>query len=74
MFRNFTVPSLNRFPTTALGACDHSGAPDCEPLTKFKFLTRPNFYEFLNNRIFRKLSTDFENSGKRQSAIKPCGL
>ena len=37
-----------------------------------QFLKRQNFYEFLKNPIFRKVTTDFENHTKRQAETKEC--
>ena len=36
------------------------------------FLKKKNCYDFLKYRIFRKLTTDFENRTKHQAETKSC--
>ena len=64
--------SLTKFSTSSLSACKQLGASDRKTLKTLKCLTKPNFYEFLNNHIFQKLTTDFENCTKRQAKTKAC--
>ena len=37
-----------------------------------KFIKKQKFYEFLKNRIFRNVTTDFENRTMRQAETKAC--
>ena len=68
-FKKKTI--FNQFLTSSLCACEQLVAPDWKTLKKLKFLKKQNFYNFLKNRIFRKLTTDFENRTKRQAETKP---
>ena len=43
-------------------------------LNKFKIFKKQIFYDFLKDRIFRKLTTDFENRTKHQAETKACIL
>ena len=43
------------------------GSSDRKTLSKLKFLKRQIFYEFLKNRAFWHMTTDFENRDKVSS-------
>ena len=58
---------FTKFSTGALRACEQHGALDWKTLKMLKFLRKQNFYEFFKNRIFRKMTTDFENRSMRQA-------
>ena len=47
-------------------------APDWKTLKMLQFLRRQNFYEFLKHRLFRNVTTDFENRTRRQADNKAC--
>ena len=57
---------------SSLCACKQLGAPHWKTLKKFTFLKRRNFFDFLKNRIFRKLTTDFQNRTQRPADTKAC--
>ena len=63
------ISSIIKFSTSSLCARAQHGAPDWKTLKKLQFLKRMNFYEFLKNDIFRKLT---ENRTKRQADTKEC--
>ena len=52
--------SLTKFPTSSLCACEQLCAPHWKTLKKLTILKKQNFYDFLKNRNFQKLTTDFE--------------
>ena len=65
--------SLTEFWTSLLCAFEQSGALHWNTLKTLLCPKRQNFYEFKKKkRIFRKLTTDFENHTKRQAATTEC--
>ena len=67
---------LNHISTSSFCASKQLVAPDWKKNTqKVDFLyinKKQNCYGFLKNRIFRKLTEDFENCIKRQAESKAC--
>ena len=57
---------------SSLCACKQLGVPHWKTLKTFTFLKRRNFFDFLKNRIFRKLTTDFQNRTQRPANTKAC--
>ena len=64
--------SLTKFPTSPLCACEQLGAPHWKSLKKLTCFKKRNFYDFLKNHNFQKLTTDFENRTKRQAETEAC--
>ena len=67
----------DKFPLTknsicSLRALEQLRAPNWKALNTLKFRKNHNFYDFLNYRIFQKLTIEFENHTKRQSETKAC--
>ena len=67
-------PSLTESSTSLLHACKRKKKKKKKKIKKLKFLKKQNFYDFLKNRLFEKVTTDFENHAKRQAETKAFAL
>ena len=65
-----TLLSLTKFATISLCECEQIGAPHRKTVKKMTFFKKRICYDFLKNRYFRKLTTEFENRTKRQADTK----
>ena len=65
------VFSLTKFSTSSQCACEQQGAPHWKT-QKDDIFEETEFYDFLKNRNFRNLTTDFENRTKPTADTKAC--
>ena len=68
--KTFCIYRHSRFTKITPAFCRTSGAPYWKTFKTLQCLRRQKFYEYLKNRLFRKVSADVENRTRRQAQTK----